>query len=413
MQLTPYPHAPGSLWRPALSLPRATGLFAALVWISIAIPGLAIPKGMLILAYWLYLVLTARFSISSAIWLVSVAGSLLYPSVVGSFRSVQSSEVAGQFARLLFFFIALSIVPLIVQRDPRATDGEFLDKLIRRSAISSMLLKVAILGGVVAGLFTLDAAQRVLGFESVTTDIGMNLQRLQFPSDIAMIFLVACYRGRRRMIDVIFIISVSIVVYTSFSRFLFGAFAVALVTRALWLRTIDRTFIAAVLLAAVAAAVLAVTLSHRFVGQASSASDQTRIEEMRKLSDTFVQYPIAGTGMGSSVPGYRRSTTIPYSYEVQWYAMAMQFGIFGLSWLIVNFYVFFRSQRISRSDRLYANAVILLWVAAGFTNPYLTAVGGAFGMCILLLRCFSGEAAVGISSPPHAGRLPRPPSETP
>jgi O-Antigen ligase len=401
VQLTTHQDSAGTHWWPPLSLPRATTLFAALVWVSIAIPGLAMPKGVLILAYWLYLALTTPFSISAGIWMASVAGSLLYATVVGCLRSVDIADVAGQLARTLFFFIALSIVPLILHRDSRLTDGEALDKLIRRSALSSMLLKVAILGGILAGLFTFDAAQRVLGFESVTTGIGLNLQRLQFPSDIAIIFLVSCYRGKHSILDVIFILGVSIIVYTSFSRFLFAAFAVALATRALWLRAIDRTFIAATLLGVIVAATLAVTLSHRFLGQASATSDQERIEQMARLSDTFVEHPVAGTGMGSSVPGYLRSTTIPYSYEVQWYALAMQFGLIGLSWLVVNFYIFFRSQRILPRDRFYANAVVLLWALAGFTNPFLTAVGGAFGICILLLRCVSDPPGAAVSRRTH------------
>src|SRR6185437_13330958 len=123
-------------------------------------------------------------------------------------------------------------------------------------------------------------------------------------------------------------------------------------------------FVAAALLAAVAAAMLAATLSDRFIGAASADSDQERAEQMERLSRQFVEYPIAGTGMGSSVPGYLRSITIPYSYEVQWYAMAMQFGILGLTWLVVNFCVFFGSQRMSRRDKLYANAVVVLWALA-------------------------------------------------
>lgn len=395
MQLILRSDAAGPRWWPSFSLPRATTLFALLVWFSIAIPGLSIPKGILILGYWFYLVLTTPFSTASAMWMASVVGSLLFPTMVGFLRSVQVSDIAGQFARMLFFFVALSAAVLIVQRDPGIADAEGLDKLVRRAAISSMLLKVAILAGVVLGLFTFQAAQGFLGFESVTTDIGMNLQRLQFPSDIAIIFLVACYRGSRRMIDVIFILSVSIIVYTSFSRFLFAAFGISLVIRSLWIRRIDRAFIAATLLAVVAAVVLAATLSDRFVGAASADSDQARVEQRARLSGMFVEHPVAGTGMGSSVPGYLRSYTIRYSYEVQWYSMAMQFGMLGLSWLIVNFCAFFGSQRMSRRDKFYANAVVLLWAVAGFTNPYLTAVGGAFGLCILLLRCVSTEPRPG------------------
>jgi len=396
--------AAGARWWPSLSLPRAATVFIALVWISIAIPGLAIPKGILILGYCLYLVLTTPFSTSSAIWMASVLLSLLLPTVVACFRSVDTSDMLRHFARMLFFFVAVSAGALIMRRDPRIANVETLDKLIWRTAFSSMLLKVAILGGVVLGLFTFQAAQGFLGFESVTEDIGANLQRLQFPSDIAIIFLVPCYTGRRRMVDVLFIVSVSIIVFTSFSRFLFGAFVVVLIMRSLWLRTIDRTFITATLIAFVAASLFAVALSQRFLGSASS--DSIRTEQMTKLSGMFVEHPIVGTGMGSSVPGYLRSTRNRYFYEVEWYAMAMQFGLLGLTWLIVNFSVFILSQPIPRRERRYANAVLLLWAVSGFTNAYLTAVGGAFGICILLIRCFSDDRVAGVPALQYAGGLP-------
>jgi hypothetical protein len=115
---------------------------------------------------------------------------------------------------------------------------------------------------------------------------------------------------------------------------------------------------------------------------------------MRILSDHFVDNPIIGKGMGSSVPSFLRSVREPYFYEVQWYAMAMQFGVLGLLWLTINFSSFMMFQRMGLRDRRYATAVVVLWASSGFTNPFLTAVGGAFGICILVLRCRANESAL-------------------
>jgi O-Antigen ligase len=378
-----------------LGSPTSTWVFAALTVVCLAIPGLAVPKACLILGFWGYLVLTMPFSTSSAIWMGSVLGSLVFATVVSLFHSVRSVDTAGQFARMLLFFLILSIGALILRRDERLASGLGLDKLIGRATICSMLLKVAILAAVVAGWITFDKAQQIFGFESVTEDIGGSLQRLQFPSDVAVIFLVPCYRGgTSKLADAVFVVSTSIIVYTSFSRFLFAAFGLALLIRALWMRRMDTTFISALVLTAAVASVFAVNINSRFVGQANADSDNARVQQMRILSDHFVDNPIIGKGMGSSVPGFLRSVKEPYFYEVQWYAMAMQFGVLGLLWLFLNFSSFLMFQRMGLRDRRYAAAVVLLWAVSGFTNPFLTAVGGAFGICILVLRCRANESAL-------------------
>jgi hypothetical protein len=98
-----------------------------------------------------------------------------------------------------------------------------------------------------------------------------------------------------------------------------------------------------------------------------------------------VQHPIFGTGIGSSVSGNKRSGTIPFSYEVQWYAMAMQFGFFGLAWFVVNLLAPLSICFKSPGKRAFSLAVFALWVIAGFTNPLVISLGSAFGLCILML----------------------------
>jgi len=83
---------------------------------------------------------------------------------------------------------------------------------------------------------------------------------------------------------------------------------------------------------------------------------------------------------------------MPFSYEVEWYALTMQFGFLGIAWFCINLIaVLFVSLKAGKQVLPFA-IVFVVWIASGFTNPYVTSLGSAFGFSILMLRTLQNES---------------------
>jgi O-Antigen ligase len=366
------------------SLQRQKNLFFFTALLCVAIPGFAALKAIAIIGAWAYITCADRVRNRSIIWFLSVLLNVVFCSEIALLHGVSPADTAGQLSRVVLFFLALGLGVSIAES--RAFDDKTTDRLIFWMALISAILKIALMWVILTGRLSIDSVQSTLGFETVTDDIGFGLQRLQFPSDIALTFLLACYTGgRRKIVDVLFLISITINVFLSFSRFLFVAYLACLVIRFFRVRKFDTVSITALSATVIVVAVFSVTLANRFVSAGSQASDSTRTEQIEYLSAAIVEHPFLGTGIGSSVNSYKRSGTIPFSYEVQWYAMAMQFGFLGLAWffanLIASLWICFKQP----GRRAVFLAIFLLWVFAGFTNPLIVSLGSAFGLCVLAI----------------------------
>lgn len=363
---------------------RKKNLFFFAAFFCIAVPGFAVVKAVVIIGLWIYMASTSRLKARSILWFASVVLNIVFCCEVAFLRNVPIADTTNQLSRILLFFLVLGLAAYV------ADAGSFnlisTDRLVFSISLISVLLKIAIMGAILSGKMTLETIQSGLGFETVTDSIGFGLQRLQFPSDIALVFLIVCYTGgRRKLIDLLFLLAVTIDIFLSFSRFLFGAYVACLVIRYFRVRKFDQVSVAALSVALLFATIFSVSLASRFSTQRSEASDDTRTEQIRYLSEVIVQYPLLGTGVGSSVNGYKRSSTIPFSYEVQWYAMTMQLGFVGLAWFLTNMLAPLSPCFKAPVRSGIFLSVFLLWVVAGFTNPFIVSLGSAFGAGILML----------------------------
>jgi hypothetical protein len=228
--------------------------------------------------------------------------------------------------------------------------------------------------------------QSALGFETVSDNIGLGLQRLQFPSDIVLIFLIACYvGGRNKAVDLLLMLAATVSVYLSFSRYLFAAFVLCTILRSYRAGKLDIVSRAAIVLGVSVLLLFSASLAERFGGEASVSSDETRNLQVQALAGVIARHLTFGTGIGSSVNGFKRSDALPFSYEVEWYAMTMQLGFLGLFWFIGNLIAPLLSALISTRRKAFLVSIFTIWTIAGFTNPYVTSLGSAFGFCILIL----------------------------
>jgi hypothetical protein len=352
--------------------------------LSSALPGFAPLKLVVILALWCYLMVGDSFTIAAALWFVSVSLNLLLGAQVGAvFQGVPLKYVLDHFLRLIVFFIALGIGSYTASRC--SISQKRLDQLIFVIAIGLMVFKLLIAGAVLAGI-PQSRVQAIFGFDTPTEGIGFGLQRLQFPSDIIAPFLIACYVGGKKKIkDGILLFCIATVVFLSFSRFLIVFYLLCTLLRAFWIKKVDFITVLNVVVSGAFVIVFFESILSRFASVDTAASDQVRVDQIHYLKVAIKSFPLLGTGIGSEAHDYLRNDKTPYLYEAQWYATTMQMGFIGVFWYVLNLllavYVPLRKNYIAFTT------VFLVWVFSGFTNPYLTGLGSAFGLTILLLRC--------------------------
>lgn len=350
----------------------------------IAVPGFATIKAAAIVAFFFYGAIKKGLSPFGILIFLGSLTLIICWHLLGRFNGVSQSANVDQSARLAIFFMLFACGYFC--RDCFSTCAA-IDRVCLATASVAAASKAIILIAVIGFGLTLDQVQTTLGFETVTASIGFGLERLQFPTDYIIAFLVACYvGGQSRKKDAAFIVAVAVVVFFSFSRFLFFSFFCSILVRSIWIRRFD--FMPKVMLVATIAVALPFfqSLTDRFTGEGSTNSDETRIEQIAELTGQIQLAPYFGYGLGASVPGYLRSQTLPYSYEVQWYALVMQVGLVGVSWLLATILLMVLSSASDRRAAVCMSLILVLWALAGFTNPSLTSLGSGVGMALLIWR---------------------------
>jgi len=364
---------------------REAAIAAPVVVALVSIPGFASAKALAVVAYFFWRLWTKGISFTGFSLAVSVVAGLLLWYGVGRAHDVPLNDGLDQLSRLLIFFCVLASAYYLRKsfRSPEA-----LDRVTRSAAVVSAASKILITFAVLFFGISFEDIQQSLGFESVTQPLGFELQRLQFPSDFVILFLLSCYfGGKSRIADIVFIASIAVVVMLSFSRFIFICFFVAIFVRMMWTRRIDLIPKLAAALVVVLSLAFADVLVERFVGDAAEQSDDIRVLQVEYLSELIALRPLGGSGIGASVPGYLRSESQAYSYEMQWYATVMQFGWVGLCWLLGTFGAILAGAIRDPRSIICLSLLVLMWVLSGFTNPFLTSLGTAVGFSIAIWRC--------------------------
>jgi O-antigen ligase len=119
-----------------------------------------------------------------------------------------------------------------------------------------------------------------------------------------------------------------------------------------------------------------------FSGESSdvSTSQTERNEQADQLLRAWSQSPIWGHGLGAVIPGYSRSDTQPWQFELQYHVLLMQTGVIGVL-LVLTIAVFvvaaIRRAASLRPDMLPTLTVTLCagiaMLIANASNPYLQA----------------------------------------
>ena len=120
------------------------------------------------------------------------------------------------------------------------------------------------------------------------------------------------------------------------------------------------------------------TFQSEQISSTGAVESNVRLETIRYLYNGWLGSPIFGFGSGASCPGYIRSPTEPWNYEVAYMQFIYSWGIVGcLLYLMGIYFIINKLVKIYRQNSVYSiYAVSSLVGMAAFligasTNPYL------------------------------------------
>jgi len=144
----------------------------------------------------------------------------------------------------------------------------------------------------------------------------------------------------------------------------------------------------------------------RFLSGETNYGDSLKVEQAKFLLDEASENMIIGKGLGSYSPKIIRDDKLRYSYEVQWLSFAMQFGMLGLSILLI-----FSSLPILKILSYPVKKInmgilltYLMWLLSGFTNPYLLSSMGGCIFSLFMLASINSNKLKNYEKVPTVGK---------
>lgn len=253
------------------------------------------------------------------------------------------------------------------------------------------------------GFFDMWGIVARLGFRFMSMDITGNVPRFQTSMDISTPFLLFFFlKSRSFGIDwskkfrFLYLSISTLAILLSFSRFLTFAGLLSVALHAFSTKHSISVFlrIVSVLTLFIVTAIAwigideaSAIIERRLFSYANYASDQTRREQVHALITEYIEVPIIGKGLGGYAEGAIRDPQLLYSYEVQWVAFLMQFGLLGISCLVASTALIANkilSHPLTR-EKIALFMLFLGWLASGFTNPFLISLTSGILYALFLL----------------------------
>lgn len=211
-------------------------------------------------------------------------------------------------------------------------------------------------------------------------DIPFGMKRFTYPIDLLypLITYIVFIRKNinldiNKYICLFFIITSGASIFFSYSRYLFIYYTVVIYLcfpkQKKLLILLGILFIIVSIIAT--NGVLNEFFVNRFLSVDVAAGDNLREEQFEVLIEQFWQAPIFGKGLGYGPIAMIRDVNSPFSYELQWVSMLMQFGLIGFAILILIYTIpilaIYKKNKFSNSILLIYSMILF----SGFTNPYL------------------------------------------
>jgi hypothetical protein len=376
-----------------LILPYFLLLIVGLTVPSIAYHGIFNPKSLAFLgtlgSMLLYLFLRQQLKINQlkviAFYFVSITFLLLW-LLIGLVDD--PSNVITRVDQLKLFVITLTVPTVtlfLLYGNKISTSTVF--KTIIFSNLTYCTLKIGAVILHLSGIINIWSVLEAFGFRVMKMSMFGVLERLQSSLDISTPFILFFVLQSERLgfplsrrMKIFFVIISLLSNLLAFSRFLLFVYAASL---CLYLVTLSVTrIVKGILICCIALttfiAIIGVenvstSITQRFFSKSNLASDRTRMDQYRVLMNEHHEAPYLGKGLGSFSRDLIRDNEVKHSYEMQWIAFLMQFGLFGTSLLLIPLGMIafrFLQYPLTRLNLSFL-CVYLLWVLSGFTNPYL------------------------------------------
>lgn len=320
--------------------------------------------------------------------------------------SREQTTSTSQFDQFKLFLITLA-VPLstlyLVQENLITAQQVF--KTAIYASFAYALLKVLLVALHLLHIVNAWAIIDMLGIRYMRMGIYGGLDRFQTSVDIATPFLLFFLLNASRLglsFSELFrwsFLAVSLFsTFLSFSRYLIFIYMASGILYWLTLRSRPFIKVGILLILSCIAAFFAIgpekvekVIHRRVFSMNSFRSDQTRVKQGQALLEAYEETPFFGKGIGGYVPDHIRDRVLLHSYEVQWAAFLMQFGLLGLLFLISPLlYIAWRMVEASFSRARWSFlGAFLLWLMSGFTNPFLISLTSGI---IYALFCLASVA---------------------
>jgi hypothetical protein len=378
------------------------GLFLVQLFLAVCLPGGSIlglnlkliSDGLFLLAFAMYLVTSGPFfSNAEIIFITAVAASLCFWSLVGVWNGQTDAGQILSELRQIASAISVAWLSIFAVRRRLVTAERLITAIIYGIFCVSAVKVALVASSFFANLDPIQVVRSFFGEETRAEPIILGLIRLDFAADIVGAFAlfallapsvsgVRFSRTSKPLICVVVLLGSGFLTYARAIWFIyFVSIFVAMIVERSW-KAMAVTVLAVLVLGVTYYDVFSTVFEARFVTEAES-SDVGRVEQARDLMAEIKTRPILGKGMGAHFSTDSRTSTEKYSYELQWLAFLMQFGIVGVIGILLLVAASTRDLVLAKHPaKPWMFLLFALWLLESSTNPHMTSsyAGATFGL---------------------------------
>ena len=321
---------------------------------------------------------------------------LLISSVYG--QTSWHSQV-DQF-KVFLITIAVTVITLYLVNEGLTTFQAILKTIVYANFLYSFL-KILLVGLHLLHIIDMWKVVHALGVRFMSMGMYGEVARLQTSVDIITPFLIFFVLQSERLgcffrpfFKKVYCVIAFCAIMLSFSRFLF---AVAILSCILYWMTLHisqlaKSFILFFIAVFIAMALIgfdnvAIMVERRLFSSDNFQSDMARVEQMQALYKEHQSFSFFGKGLGGYAPSLIRDVELLHSYEVQWAAFLLQFGLIGVTLLLIPPGIISAKLIFAPFSRVRWAFFMLfvVWLLSGFTNPLLISLTSGIIYSLFLL----------------------------
>jgi hypothetical protein len=304
------------------------------------------------------------------------------------FVGMDETPAISQKDQLKLFILTLSIPIITIYLSSEGIiSGESLLKAVVYASFAYAALKIALVVLHLLNLVDVWSLLSKFGFRFMRMNIYGSIERVQTSVDVLTPFVAFFFLQSKRFgitwrapFWYAYVVLTMCSTFLSFSRYLIFIYGLACLLYVLTLdfKGILKFACSIILLVIFCIAIVGPEISGKIIEQrlfslSNWQSDATRFSQASALLEEHDKAPFFGKGIGGYAEAEIRDPELLHSYEVQWVAFLMQFGLLGLIVLLIPLAIFgFRLLALPLTRvRISFFAMYGLWLLSGFTNPFL------------------------------------------